>query len=592
MRRYKINIKANREEYSKVIYGDSVVGNTSVLLRNPLNGFVTFKKIEDIGIDWKVYPGFKFFDTTIKSPKETSVTSYQCWSDKGWTDIKRVIRHKTNKQIYQIFTEVGYVKVTEDHSILDNNYNILKPKNCDINTPLLCRYPTDYNFIDTGLSCDNAYMSGVMFGDCEYSSVPDEILNGTHDCCEQFLRGFNSVDYTELSDVGLAGLYYIHKKLGMRVMLSYNDGEVSLIKGKWLPNSKIKINEPVNNIGNDYVYDIETEIGRFGAGIGELIVKNTDSCMIELNTPGLVKYKKLVDEYNEVINLTEKEELVLQQHKTLAVKEAFEEGKKIADLVTKSLFKSPINLEFEKVYTNFLILSKKRYMGNYHGESPEKIDFVEKKGVVLKRRDNPEIVKKIYSGVVNPLLEHGKRGIDMSIKFLKTELEKLMNNQVDLQDLVITKKLAKGYGKVSNSGEVVLKDGDYSNMNLPHVSLANKMRKRDPGSAPLVGDRISYVFINLPEDPKAKLYERAEELTVVIDKKLEIDYLYYITNQIQNPVSEIIKILVKDYEKIFTDATKEAVGKKAEQVKTWKIKKSIPKGQLSILRWIQPIEKK
>ena len=47
--------------------------------------------------------------------------------------------------------------------------------------------------------------------------------------------------------------------------------------------------------------------------------------------------------------------------------------------------------------------------------------------------------------------------------------------------LVITKELTKT-------------DKDYA-AKQAHVELANKMRKRDPGSAPKLGDRVPYVII-------------------------------------------------------------------------------------------------
>ena len=34
---------------------------------------------------------------------------------------------------------------------------------------------------------------------------------------------------------------------------------------------------------DDYVYDLETEEGIYGAGIGEIIVKNTDSIFVNFN---------------------------------------------------------------------------------------------------------------------------------------------------------------------------------------------------------------------------------------------------------------------------------------------------------------------
>ena len=588
MVKYKILYKIKNEEYSKVVYGDSVTSDTPILLRNPKNGWVTIKKISKISNNWTNYPGFKLFDFKASNEKYYSTTSLQCWTDRGWSDIKKIIRHKTNKKIYEVLTDDGYVKVTEDHSLLDCSKTIIKPKDCTIDTVLLSRRTSDYITEYNGLSEDNCYMSGLMLADGEYLEVPDEILNGTVDQAEAFLRGYNSCRNVYVSDLIKAGIYYLYHKIGTPVSLKLEKNVVSFIDSISKPSSKIIRIQSIFDLKDENVYDIETEVGRFQAGIGDLIVKNTDSCMIELNTKSLSRYKNLVEEYKEVVKITEEEQKVLDEYKTKAIEEAFIEGQKIAKEVTDSLFKKPINLEFEKVYTNFLILSKKRYLGNYYGSSPYKIDFVEKKGVVLKRRDNPEIVKKIYNGVVNPLLEHGKRGISMSVKFLEKELEKIMNNEVDLKDLVITKSLAKGYGSINKKGELVMGENDYKNMNIPHVALAHKMRERDPGSAPNIGDRINYIFIDLPDKPSAKLYEKVEDLDVAIANKNNIDYLYYITNQVHNPVCEILKILVSNYEKIFDAATQQYTKKRQEVIKMEKIKKSIPKGQISILKWLKP----
>jgi DNA polymerase delta subunit 1 len=163
-----------------------------------------------------------------------------------------------------------------------------------------------------------------------------------------------------------------------------------------------------------------------------------------------------------------------------------------------------------------------------------------------------------------------------------------MNNNVDISDLVVTKSLAKGYGKISQKGELVIGENDYKNTNLPHVALAIKMRDRDPGSAPNIGDRINYIFVELPGKPSAKLYEKAEDPEVAKAGNMKIDYLYYVTNQVHNPVKEILKILISDSEKIFEDATADYLKNRTEEIKMEKIKSKIPKGQTSILKWIKP----
>jgi hypothetical protein len=41
------------------------------------------------------------------------------------------------------------------------------------------------------------------------------------------------------------------------------------------------------------------------------------------------------------------------------------------------------------------------------------------------------------------------------------------------------------------------KDGDEYETKIAHVELAKKMRKRDPATAPAVGDRVPYVIIKV-----------------------------------------------------------------------------------------------
>ena len=67
----------------------------------------------------------------------------------------------------------------------------------------------------------------------------------------------------------------------------------------------------------------------------------------------------------------------------------------------------PHDLEYEKTFWPFILFSKKRYIGNkYEFKTGEK-DYKETSmGIVLKRRDNAEIVKHVYGGVINILMNH------------------------------------------------------------------------------------------------------------------------------------------------------------------------------------------
>ena len=63
------------------------------------------------------------------------------------------------------------------------------------------------------------------------------------------------------------------------------------------------------------------------------------------------------------------------------------------ELVKKRL-PFPHDLEYEKTYWPFLILTKKRYVGNKYEFDPNKYKQ-DCMGIVLKRRDNAPIVKEV-----------------------------------------------------------------------------------------------------------------------------------------------------------------------------------------------------
>jgi DNA polymerase elongation subunit (family B) len=68
---------------------------------------------------------------------------------------------------------------------------------------------------------------------------------------------------------------------------------------------------------------------------------------------------------------------------------------KVVSWMMKKLLDGTLNMQFEKVLTNFILFSKKHYIGWLHEKNA-----VERKlkysGIILVRRDNPEIVKFLF----------------------------------------------------------------------------------------------------------------------------------------------------------------------------------------------------
>ena len=80
--------------------------------------------------------------------------------------------------------------------------------------------------------------------------------------------------------------------------------------------------------------------------------------------------------------------------------------------LASKFLKAPHDLEYEKTFMPFCLLSKKRYVGMLYETDPTKCKRKEM-GIVLKRRDNAPIVKDIYGGVIDILMKE-QLDIDMS----------------------------------------------------------------------------------------------------------------------------------------------------------------------------------
>ena len=66
--------------------------------------------------------------------------NFQIWTSDGWRNIKKLVRHKTEKGIYRIRTKHGIVDVTEDHSLMNRNREIIKPFHLKFGEELLHNY--------------------------------------------------------------------------------------------------------------------------------------------------------------------------------------------------------------------------------------------------------------------------------------------------------------------------------------------------------------------------------------------------------------------------------------------------------------------
>ncbi len=627
---------------SCIVYGDSVSGNTPLLLKDQ-NGEVCIKTIETLGEKYQEYPGFKIGDQCIRNEKQFSISKYQVWTDLGWADIKKVIKHKTTKRMFRVLTHSGCVDVTEDHSLCTPDLKNVKPKDVSVGNHLLHSYPEFYKktiTFDDMKNWDNVnkemFIKGFFFGDgscgkygkggnvkyswalnnadrklceklkemceeiykCEFKiletlessgvykivktgkqkdvvinyrnlfydkdklkTIPQEILNASFEDRLSFFKGYYAADgskcinekgkcirFDNKGKIGSACLFYLCKSLGFNCSLNNSKRDIFRITCSFNNFRKqetiIKkiIELPSSDIKGDFVYDLETEVGRFQAGVGQMIVKNTDSVFVKFNLSSLPKEEQMG--------------------------KAFELGKEAATKCTNNLFKTPIKLEFEKVFNPLLLFGKKMYIGQLYSSSPDKADYIDKKGVVSKRRDNAPVVRRVYDEAVNIIMTKGLLGIDELINYIKFELNNILLDKTDIKELTISKTLKS----------------NYKSENLPHKIVAEKMFKRDPGNAPKSNDRVEYAFI---ENDSKKQFEKAEDPEYILKNKLKLDSIYYIEHQLQNPLTQILNLITKEPEKIFDDITS---AYKLKQKRRLLIQKQDKEGQTRITSFFKSIK--
>ena len=208
-----------------------------------------------------------------------------------------------------------------------------------------------------------------------------------------------------------------------------------------------------------------------------------------------------------------------------AIEITIELAKQVGDYSSKFL-KAPHGWVYEKTICPFALLRKKGYVGVYYEQNPNK-GKLKSMGIVLKRRDNAPIVKEIYGGIIDILMK--EQNVDRAITFLCEKLQYMVDQKCPIDKLIITKSLRSDY---KNPAQIA------------HKVLADRMGVRDPGNKPNTGDRIPYAYIH--NDTKGALQgDKIEHPDYIHAKKLQLNYSFYITNQIMKPVQQLFALVLE-----------------------------------------------
>ena len=168
-------------------------------------------------------------------------------------------------------------------------------------------------------------------------------------------------------------------------------------------------------------------------------------------------------------------------------------------------------------------------------------------GIVLKRRDNAPIVKYVFGNVIEIIMI--EKNLQKAVDWLRETLHQIRNGDFTDSKYIITKSL-RGYYK--------------NPQQIAHKVLADRMAIRDPGNKPKSNDRIPYAYITLSQDqlydtknpyksgvrkgqPRLKNVlqgDRIEHIDYIRKNNKKLDYEFYITNQIMNPVKQVLDLIL------------------------------------------------
>ena len=273
--------------------------------------------------------------------------------------------------------------------------------------------------------------------------------------------------------------------------------------------------------------------GQMGARTSQLYLKEVAACTTAVGRAMIMKAKAYIEEEcgGRVIYGDTDSIFIVFQNPAGSPRDvlasSIAQGQAASNGI-KPLLKAPHNLEYEKTMFPLILLSKKRYVGLLYEKNPDAKPKQKSMGIALKRRDYAPIVKKIYGGVIDIILND--RNFPAAVTFLKRSLADLAEGRYDLQDLVISKTLRSSY-KVPQQ--------------IAHWVLARRMFERDPGSAPQANDRIPYVFVETSKK-NPLMGDRIEHVDHVRrNPSLLVDTKTYIENQIKKPCLQLLSIALE-----------------------------------------------
>lgn len=393
----------------------------------------------------------------------------------------------------------------------------------------------------------------MFYTSCKLKKVPDEILNSSNVIKKAFMKGYykdprTPTRFDTKGQIGAAGLYYLCSSLGYNVSINDRSDKPDIFRltvsqaGSFKKDAQtIKKMSDVGCLNDsEYVYDLQTSNHHFSAGIGTMVVHNTDSIMIKFGyeevQQGLDLGKRAADINNCLFWQKHVDEDKLKKFLESKCSEDLEEAlwnheEETVKFVSENAKQKSINLLLEKAFFPYLLINKKRYCGG-HWLNGMVMDHVATAGIEATRRDNFLFLKTTLDAFIARLVD---RDVPGAVTVLQQSVYDLYQGLVSWEDLTFS----KGYNKDID---------DYKNkevtQNTHPVFVINARRKARGMLEHQKGNRVPYVYVlQAKTKGKEKNSFYLEDYEWARDHKM-IPYIEHYIDFMTDPITRLLDVVL------------------------------------------------
>ncbi|KAA8499335.1 DNA polymerase zeta catalytic subunit [Porphyridium purpureum] len=211
-----------------------------------------------------------------------------------------------------------------------------------------------------------------------------------------------------------------------------------------------------------------------------------------------------------------------------SVQEAFRIADDIVEHVSAQ-FCRPMELKFEKVYSQSVMVTKKRYVGLAYERANDPTGWLDAKGVEIVRRDSVPLVQKSMERMLRILFE--TQDASRVKAYLQHVMASVMRGAVKTLLFVFRKKVRLGSYK--------------NDASLPPAAVvALRNMRNDPRAAPLYNQRVPFVVVY--RGPRARLRDCVMHVDDYLDQahlgRVRLNATYYIAKQLVPSLDRILNL--------------------------------------------------